>query len=211
MIRIIGGGLAGSEAAWQAARLGVPVTLYEMRPVRGTRVHQTDRLAELVCSNSFRGSQLENAVGLLKEEMRRLGSLVIQVADETRVPAGGALAVDRVRFAQRMTESLEVASTRHHSARRGDDHSGRCRSSLSGHSGDRSADVPTRFRRRSSSSSEASISTSTTRSARSSSPSQSTGRRHSRRLATGETPPRPTSRWLTQRRRVPRGHRAATI
>ena len=107
MIRIIGGGLAGSEAAWQAARLGVPVTLYEMRPVRGTRVHQTDRLAELVCSNSFRGSQLENAVGLLKEEMRRLGSLVIQVADETRVPAGGALAVDRVRFAQRMTESLE--------------------------------------------------------------------------------------------------------
>ena len=107
MIRIIGGGLAGSEAAWQATRRGVPVTLYEMRPVRGTSVHQTDRLAELVCSNSFRGTQLENAVGLLKEEMRRLGSLVIEVADETRVPAGGALAVDRVRFAQRMTESLE--------------------------------------------------------------------------------------------------------
>ena len=107
MIRIIGGGLAGSEAAWQAANRGVPVTLYEMRPVRGTRVHQTDRLAELVCSNSFRGAQLENAVGLLKEEMRRLGSLVIEVADETRVPAGGALAVDRARFAQRMTESLE--------------------------------------------------------------------------------------------------------
>lgn len=110
MIRIIGGGLAGSEAAWQAANRGVPVTLYEMRPVHGTPVHQTDRLAELVCSNSFRGAQLENAVGLLKEEMRRLGSLVIEVADETCVPAGGALAVDRTRFAQRITESLESHS-----------------------------------------------------------------------------------------------------
>ena len=107
MIHIIGGGLAGSEAAWQASRQGVPVTLHEMRPVRPTPVHHTDRLAELVCSNSFRADQVENAVGLLKEEMRRLGSLVIRVADETRVPAGGALAVDRARFAQGVTAALE--------------------------------------------------------------------------------------------------------
>ena len=91
MIRIVGGGLAGSEAAWQAARRGVPVVLHEMRPVRSTAVHRTDRLAELVCSNSFRGDRLENAVGLLKAEMRRLGSLVMRVADATRVPAGGGL------------------------------------------------------------------------------------------------------------------------
>ncbi len=106
MIRIIGGGLAGSEAGWQAASLGVPVTLFEMRPHRRTRVHQTDRLAELVCSNSLRGTKLENAVGLLKEEMRRLGSLVIRAADATRVPAGTALAVDRVRFADEITQAL---------------------------------------------------------------------------------------------------------
>ena len=109
MIHIIGGGLAGSEAAWQAASRGVPVTLYEMRPVRSTPVHHTDRLAELVCSNSFRADKLENAVGLLKEEMRRLGSLVIQVADETRVPAGGALAVDRAKFAEGITTALDRA------------------------------------------------------------------------------------------------------
>ena len=109
MIRVVGGGLAGSEAAWQAAACGVPVTLYEMRPVRPTPVHQTDSLAELVCSNSFRADKIENAVGLLKAEMRRLGSLVIRVADATRVPAGGALAVDRVRFAQGITAALEVA------------------------------------------------------------------------------------------------------
>ena len=108
MIRIVGGGLAGSEAAWQAARQGVPVSLHEMRPVRSTAVHQTDRLAELVCSNSFRGDSLENAVGLLKEEMRRLGSLVMRVGDETRVPAGGALAVDRERFAAGVTAALEA-------------------------------------------------------------------------------------------------------
>ena len=108
MIRIIGGGLAGSEAAWQAASLGVPVTVSEMRPTRPTPVHRTDRLAELVCSNSFRGAQLENAVGLLKEEMRRLGSLVMRVADATRVPAGGALAVDRERFAEGVTQTLEA-------------------------------------------------------------------------------------------------------
>ena len=95
-IIIIGGGLAGSEAAWQAASRGVPVTLYEMRPVRPTAVHKTDRLAELVCSNSFRGDKLDNAVGLLKEEMRRLDSLVMRAAEANRVPAGAALAVDRL-------------------------------------------------------------------------------------------------------------------
>src|SRR5215211_8780018 len=106
MIHIIGGGLAGSEAAWQAATLGVPVVLHEMRPVRATAVHKTDRLAELVCSNSFRGDKLDNAVGLLKEEMRRLGSLVMRAADESRVPAGAALAVDRDRFAQAITDAI---------------------------------------------------------------------------------------------------------
>jgi methylenetetrahydrofolate--tRNA-(uracil-5-)-methyltransferase len=107
MITIIGGGLAGSEAAWQAASEGVPVRLYEMRPARPTAVHQTDRLAELVCSNSFRGDKLDNAVGLLKEEMRRLGSLVMRAAEASRVPAGAALAVDRVRFADTVTRALD--------------------------------------------------------------------------------------------------------
>jgi methylenetetrahydrofolate--tRNA-(uracil-5-)-methyltransferase len=106
LIRIIGGGLAGCEAAWQAVSLGVPVTLYEMRPVRATAVHKTDRLAELVCSNSFRGDKLDNAVGLLKEEMRRLGSLVMRAAEASRVPAGAALAVDRDRFAASITAAL---------------------------------------------------------------------------------------------------------
>ena len=106
MIHIIGGGLAGSEAAWQAAEHGVSVTIHEMRPVRPTAVHKTDSLAELVCSNSFRGDKLDNAVGLLKEEMRRLGSLIMRAADAARVPAGAALAVDRVVFAQRVTEVL---------------------------------------------------------------------------------------------------------
>jgi methylenetetrahydrofolate--tRNA-(uracil-5-)-methyltransferase len=105
-IHIIGGGLAGCEAAWQAAALGVHVTIHEMRPVRPTAVHKTDRLAELVCSNSLRGDKLDNAVGLLKEEMRRLGSLVIAAADRTRVPAGAALAVDRERFSQAVTEAI---------------------------------------------------------------------------------------------------------
>src|SRR2546427_3894290 len=105
-IIIIGGGLAGSEAAWQAASMGVPVTIYEMRPVMSTAVHKTDRLAELVCSNSFRGDKLDNAVGLLKEEMRRLGSLVMRVADEVRVPAGAALAVDREKFSESITRTL---------------------------------------------------------------------------------------------------------
>jgi methylenetetrahydrofolate--tRNA-(uracil-5-)-methyltransferase len=106
MIRIVGGGLAGCEAAWQAASRGLRVTLYEMRPVRATAVHKTDRLAELVCSNSFRGDKLDNAVGLLKEEMRRLGSLVMQAAEESRVPAGAALAVDRERFADAITRAI---------------------------------------------------------------------------------------------------------
>ena len=106
MVHIIGGGLAGCEAAWQAARLGVPVTIYEMRPVVPTAVHKTDRLAELVCSNSFRGDKLDNAVGLLKEEMRRLGSIVMEVADRVRVPAGAALAVDREAFAEGMTAAI---------------------------------------------------------------------------------------------------------
>jgi methylenetetrahydrofolate--tRNA-(uracil-5-)-methyltransferase len=106
-IHIIGGGLAGSEAAWQAARAGAAVVLYEMRPVRPTAVHKTDRLAELVCSNSFRGDKLDNAVGLLKEEMRRLGSLVMRAADAARVPAGAALAVDRERFSEEVTRAIE--------------------------------------------------------------------------------------------------------
>jgi methylenetetrahydrofolate--tRNA-(uracil-5-)-methyltransferase len=105
-IHIIGGGLAGSEAAWQAASLGVSVVLHEMRPVRATAVHKTDRLSELVCSNSFRGDKLDNAVGLLKEEMRRLGSLVMRAADASRVPAGAALAVDRERFSQAVTDAI---------------------------------------------------------------------------------------------------------
>ena len=106
MVHIIGGGLAGCEAAWQAAEMGVPVTVYEMRPVVPTAVHKTDRLAELVCSNSFRGDKLDNAVGLLKEEMRRLGSIVMTVADRVRVPAGAALAVDREAFAEGMTSAV---------------------------------------------------------------------------------------------------------
>ena len=106
MIHVIGGGLAGSEAAWQAASMGVPVTIHEMRPVRATAVHKTDGLAELVCSNSFRGDSLENAVGLLKEEMRRLGSLVMRAGEIARVPAGGAMAVDRVRFSEEVTRAL---------------------------------------------------------------------------------------------------------
>jgi methylenetetrahydrofolate--tRNA-(uracil-5-)-methyltransferase len=108
MVRVIGGGLAGSEAAWQAASQGVPVTLYEMRPLHPTAVHKTDRLAELVCSNSFRGDKLDNAVGLLKEEMRRLGSLVMRVADRVRVPAGAALAVDRDLFAAGVTDAVRA-------------------------------------------------------------------------------------------------------
>jgi methylenetetrahydrofolate--tRNA-(uracil-5-)-methyltransferase len=106
VIHIIGGGLAGCEAAWQAASMDVPVTIYEMRPVVPTAVHKTNQLAELVCSNSFRGDKLDNAVGLLKEEMRRLGSIVMEIADRVRVPAGAALAVDREAFAEGMTTAM---------------------------------------------------------------------------------------------------------
>ena len=106
-VTIVGGGLAGAEAAWQLARQGVPVDLHEMRPVRGTEAHHTDRLGELVCSNSFRNATLETAVGLLKEEMRRLGSLVMQVADANQVPAGACLAVDRDHFAEELTREIE--------------------------------------------------------------------------------------------------------
>jgi methylenetetrahydrofolate--tRNA-(uracil-5-)-methyltransferase len=108
MVHIIGGGLAGSEAAWQAASMDVDVTLYEMRPVRPTAVHQTDALAELVCSNSFRGDKLDNAVGLLKEEMRRLGSIIMREADKARVPAGAALAVDRHAFSAGVTAAIHA-------------------------------------------------------------------------------------------------------
>ncbi len=105
-VTVVGGGLAGCEAAWQISRRGIGVDLYEMRPERSTPVHQTGDFAELVCSNSLRGNALDQAAGLLKEEMRRLGSLVVRVADETRVPAGSALAVDRGLFARRMTEAV---------------------------------------------------------------------------------------------------------
>jgi methylenetetrahydrofolate--tRNA-(uracil-5-)-methyltransferase len=107
-IHVIGGGLAGSEAAWQAARAGVPVVLHEMRPECQTDAHQTDGLAELVCSNSFRSDDAENnAVGVLHEEMRRCSSLILAAADAHKVPAGGALAVDREGFSQAVTKALE--------------------------------------------------------------------------------------------------------
>ena len=104
---IIGGGLAGSEAAWQAANRGAKVTLYEMRPKEMTQAHKTGGLAELVCSNSLGSTDLLNAPGILKEEMRRLNSLIIRVADEVRVPAGSALAVDREKFSLKITQALE--------------------------------------------------------------------------------------------------------
>ncbi len=108
-IHIIGGGLAGAEAAWQIARAGLPAVLHEMRPLRGTEAHLTDGLAELVCSNSFRSDDAEhNAVGLLHEEMRRCGSLILSAADATRIPAGGALAVDRAGFSQAVSRQLEA-------------------------------------------------------------------------------------------------------
>ncbi|MEG6509418.1 methylenetetrahydrofolate--tRNA-(uracil(54)-C(5))-methyltransferase (FADH(2)-oxidizing) TrmFO [Methyloligella sp. 2.7D] len=111
-VHIIGGGLAGSEAAWQLAQAGIPVVLHEMRPVRATDAHATDRFAELVCSNSFRSDDHEaNAVGLLHEEMRRAGSLIMAAADAHKLPAGGALAVDREGFANAVTERLEACET----------------------------------------------------------------------------------------------------
>jgi methylenetetrahydrofolate--tRNA-(uracil-5-)-methyltransferase len=108
-VHVVGGGLAGSEAAWQIAEAGVPVVLHEMRPVRGTDAHQTDRLAELVCSNSFRADDWTgNAVGLLHAEMRRLNSIILSCGDAHQVPAGGALAVDRDGFAEAVTARLEA-------------------------------------------------------------------------------------------------------
>jgi methylenetetrahydrofolate--tRNA-(uracil-5-)-methyltransferase len=105
-VLIIGGGLAGCEAAWQASRLGTDVVLYEMRPLKTTPAHHTGLLAELVCSNSLRATALSNAVGLLKEEMKMADSLIMRCAEKSAVPAGGALAVDRTRFAQLVTESI---------------------------------------------------------------------------------------------------------
>ncbi|GAA0364978.1 FADH(2)-oxidizing methylenetetrahydrofolate--tRNA-(uracil(54)-C(5))-methyltransferase TrmFO [Bacillus horti] len=107
VVHVIGAGLAGSEAAWQIAKQGVQVHLYEMRPVRQTPAHHTEQFAELVCSNSLRANQLTNAVGVLKEEMRKLDSVIIRAADECAVPAGGALAVDRHEFAAKVTEYVQ--------------------------------------------------------------------------------------------------------
>ncbi|MFC4184611.1 FADH(2)-oxidizing methylenetetrahydrofolate--tRNA-(uracil(54)-C(5))-methyltransferase TrmFO [Saccharococcus thermophilus] len=106
-VNVIGAGLAGSEAAWQLANRGIHVRLYEMRPVKQTPAHHTDKFAELVCSNSLRANSLTNAVGVLKEEMRRLNSVIIQAADACAVPAGGALAVDRHEFAERVTNLVQ--------------------------------------------------------------------------------------------------------
>ena len=104
---IVGAGMAGSEAAWQVAQRGIKVGLYEMRPEKSTPAHKTEKFAELVCSNSLRGAGLENAVGLLKEEMRQLNSIIMESADINRVPAGGALAVDREGFSQYITDKVK--------------------------------------------------------------------------------------------------------
>ena len=107
IIHIIGAGMAGSESAWQVANTGVKVVLHEMRPVKKTEAHQTDKCAELVCSNSFRSDDAEyNAVGLLHEEMRRAGSLIMRCGDASKVPAGSALAVDREAFSEMVTKEL---------------------------------------------------------------------------------------------------------
>ena len=106
MVKVIGAGLAGAEAAWQLAQRGLQVELYEMKPVKKSPAHHSDSFAELVCSNSLRGDRLENAVGLLKEELRRCGSLILQCAEATRVEAGGCLAVDREGFANLVTEKI---------------------------------------------------------------------------------------------------------
>src|SRR6201994_1361388 len=105
-VRIIGAGLAGSEAAWQCARRGVPVRLFEMRPVRSTPAHQTANFAELVCSNSLKSDSENTAPWLLKEEMRRAGSMLLEIARQTAVPAGHALAVDRAEFSKKVTETI---------------------------------------------------------------------------------------------------------
>ncbi len=106
VVKVIGAGLAGAEAAWQLAQRGISVELIEMKPHKKSPAHHTDTFAELVCSNSLRGDKIENAVGLLKEELRRLGSLIIACADATRVEAGGCLAVDRQGFSDLVTEKI---------------------------------------------------------------------------------------------------------
>ena len=106
-ITVIGGGLAGSEAAYQIAKRGIKVKLYEMKPIKYSEAHSNKNLAEIVCSNSFKSNLHTNACGLLKEELRELDSLLIRIADETQVPAGQALAVDREIFSQKVTEELE--------------------------------------------------------------------------------------------------------
>ena len=115
-IQIIGGGLAGSEAAWQLAERGVRVVLHEMRPARGTPAHQTDRLAELVCSNTFKSTEVTNAHGLLKAEMRLLGSVILECADEARVPGGSALTVDREIFSQHVHDRITHDEMKHRCA-----------------------------------------------------------------------------------------------
>ena len=105
-VAVYGAGLAGCEAAWQAANRGVSVKLYEMKPQKYSPAHHSEKLAELVCSNSLRSDALSNAVGLLKEELRRSGSLMMEAADATRVPAGSALAVDRELFSAYITEKI---------------------------------------------------------------------------------------------------------
>src|SRR5437868_2282404 len=107
-ISVIGGGLAGSEAAWQIAGRGEKVRLFEMRPVLATPAHKTDKLAEIVCSNSLKSDQPYNASWLLKEELRRMGSILMKIAEAVRVPAGSALAVDRDLFARRVTETISA-------------------------------------------------------------------------------------------------------
>ena len=111
-IHVVGGGLAGSEAAWQLAERGHDVILHEMRPVRGTPAHKTDRLAELVCSNTFKSTERSNAHGLLKAEMRLLGSLILEAADTARVAAGSALAVDRDVFSAAVTNRISSEPAR---------------------------------------------------------------------------------------------------
>lgn len=106
-VNVIGAGLAGSEAAWQLAKRGISVDLYEMRPLKFTSAHKTSGFAELICSNSFRAASIDNAIGLLKEEMRRIGSLIMEAADATRIEAGGALAVDRDLFSNYVTNKLK--------------------------------------------------------------------------------------------------------
>jgi len=106
-ITVVGGGLAGSEAAHQISKLGIKVKLLEMRPEKSSPAHNSNDLGELVCSNSLKSDSLDNASGILKQEMRELGSLIIEAADNTRVPAGKALAVDRIKFAQYITRKIE--------------------------------------------------------------------------------------------------------